>query len=127
MSAETPGAKPTLEEVLMQSNALPWRPKSLQGVSEKMLWRDEATGASIALIKFDKGCGIPAAHLPHLNQRTYGVQVGGRRVVALDCFLGNHDKAAVAVDRGIQRLDGAGTADSEVYDRSGEDYYILEG
>jgi anti-sigma factor ChrR (cupin superfamily) len=66
MSTQTPGAKPTLDEVLMQSNELPWRPKSLQGVSEKMLWRDEATGASIALIKFAKGASIPE----HCTHRT---------------------------------------------------------
>jgi 2,4'-dihydroxyacetophenone dioxygenase len=74
MSTQTPGAKPTLDEVLMQSNELPWRPKSLQGVCEKMLWRDEATGASIALIKFAKGASIPEPHLHASNQFMFCLQ-----------------------------------------------------
>ena len=47
---------------------LPWREKSLKGVSEKMLWRNEQTGASIALIRFEKGAGIPQPHLHASNQ-----------------------------------------------------------
>ncbi len=62
-----PGA-PSLEEILVQSWDMPWREKSLGGVSEKMLWRDEATGASIALIRFAKGAGIPAPHYHASNQ-----------------------------------------------------------
>src|SRR5215470_15441533 len=48
-----PGA-PSLAEILIQS--------------EKMPWRNEETGASIALIKFDKGAGIPQPHLHASNQ-----------------------------------------------------------
>ncbi len=59
---------PSLEEILIQSRDVPWREKSLKGVHEKMLWRDERTGASIALIKFDKGSGIPKPHLHASNQ-----------------------------------------------------------
>ena len=33
-----------------------------------MLWRNEETGASIALIKFDKGAGIPQPHHHASNQ-----------------------------------------------------------
>jgi 2,4'-dihydroxyacetophenone dioxygenase len=62
---------PSLDEVLIQSNDLPWRAKSLKGISEKMLWRDEATGASIALIRFEKGSGIPQPHLHAANQFMY--------------------------------------------------------
>jgi quercetin dioxygenase-like cupin family protein len=47
---------------------MPWRQKSLPGVSEKMLWRDEQGGSSIALIKFDKGAGIPQPHYHSSNQ-----------------------------------------------------------
>ena len=36
-----PAGMPSLDEVLLQSNDMPWRAKSLPGVSEKMLWRDE--------------------------------------------------------------------------------------
>jgi 2,4'-dihydroxyacetophenone dioxygenase len=54
--------------VLLQANDLPWRAKSLKGVHEKMLWRNEETGASIALIRFDKGASIPAPHSHASNQ-----------------------------------------------------------
>jgi quercetin dioxygenase-like cupin family protein len=59
---------PNLEEILIQSDDLPWREKSLKGISEKMLWRNDETGASIALIKFAKGAGIPQPHLHASNQ-----------------------------------------------------------
>jgi quercetin dioxygenase-like cupin family protein len=72
MTATTPLAMPpsapSLDEILIDSAALPWRAKSLAGIHEKMLWRDEATGASIALIRFDKGAGIPAPHYHASNQ-----------------------------------------------------------
>ena len=62
-----PGA-PDLAEILIQSEQMPWRAKSLKGIHEKMLWRNEKTGASIALIRFDKGAGIPQPHLHSSNQ-----------------------------------------------------------
>jgi 2,4'-dihydroxyacetophenone dioxygenase len=63
-----PNDAPKLEELLIQSDAMPWREKSLKGISEKMLWRDDKTGASIALIKFAKGSGIPQPHHHSSNQ-----------------------------------------------------------
>jgi quercetin dioxygenase-like cupin family protein len=63
-----PKNTPKLEELLIQSETLPWREKSLKGISEKMLWRDEQTGASIALIKFAEGAGIPQPHYHASNQ-----------------------------------------------------------
>ncbi|MBD0413892.1 DUF4437 domain-containing protein [Tianweitania sp. Rool2] len=36
-----------------------------------MLWRNEESGASIALIKFEKGVGIPNAHAHASNQFMY--------------------------------------------------------
>ena len=63
-----PSDAPTLNELLIQSNDVPWREKSLKGISEKMLWRNEETGASIALIKFAKGAGIPQPHFHASNQ-----------------------------------------------------------
>jgi quercetin dioxygenase-like cupin family protein len=63
-----PAGAPGLDEILIQTDAMPWREKSLKGVSEKMLWRNAETGASIALIKFDKGAGIPAPHYHASNQ-----------------------------------------------------------
>jgi 2,4'-dihydroxyacetophenone dioxygenase len=62
------GAPPGLAEILIQSEQIPWREKSLKGIHEKMLWRNEETGASIALIRFDKGAGIPQPHLHASNQ-----------------------------------------------------------
>jgi quercetin dioxygenase-like cupin family protein len=59
---------PDLGEILIQSEEMPWREKSLKGISEKMMWRDEDTGASIALIKFDAGAGIPEPHKHASNQ-----------------------------------------------------------
>ena len=37
----------------------------------EMLWRNEETGASITLIKFEKGTGIPQVHLHASNQLMY--------------------------------------------------------
>jgi 2,4'-dihydroxyacetophenone dioxygenase len=71
----TPPAKPgehpsanSLPEILLQADQMEWRAKSLTGVFEKMLWRDTATGASIALIRFAKGASIPKPHSHASNQ-----------------------------------------------------------
>ena len=69
-----PKTEPVLAEILIQSEAMPWREKSLKGVSEKMLWRNEETGASIALIKFAKGASIPEPHLHASNQFMFCLQ-----------------------------------------------------
>lgn len=63
-----PKNAPDLTEVLIQSRDMPWRQKSLKGVAEKMLWRDEKTEATIALIRFDKGASIPEPHSHASNQ-----------------------------------------------------------
>ncbi|HEV2508414.1 cupin domain-containing protein [Bosea sp. (in: a-proteobacteria)] len=68
---QLPAGAPSLEEILIQTNDLPWREKSLKGVHEKMLWRDEATGASVALIRFEKGAGIPKPHSHASNQMMF--------------------------------------------------------
>lgn len=86
--------RPSLEELLIQSGELPWRAKSLAGVSEKMLWRDEATGASIALIKFDKGAGIPAPHSHASNQFMFCLEgkyeyTASRTVLTAGSFYAN--------------------------------------
>lgn len=62
---------PSFEEILIRSEEMDWRPKSLKGVHEKMMWRDEATGASVALIKFDKGTSIPEPHMHASNQMMF--------------------------------------------------------
>jgi quercetin dioxygenase-like cupin family protein len=78
-SAERPAAAAALpsevtaalEEILVQTADLDWAEKSLAGLSQKMLWRNEATGASIALIRFEQGAGVPGAHLHASNQFMY--------------------------------------------------------
>ena len=63
-----PDTMPALAEILVDTDKVPWRAKSLKGIHEKMLWRNEETGASIALIKFEKGAGIPQPHYHSSNQ-----------------------------------------------------------
>ncbi len=86
--------QPALEELLIQSKDVPWRAKSLKGVHEKVLWRDETTEASICLIKFDKGCGIPAAHSHASNQFMYCLEgkyeyTATKTVLTPGCFYCN--------------------------------------
>ena len=38
-----PQGAPKLEEILIHSDAMTWREKSLKGIFEKMLWRNEET------------------------------------------------------------------------------------
>ena len=60
-----------VSEVLLKTDRIPWREKSLKGIHERMLWRDEDGGASIALIRFARGVGIPAPHSHASNQFMY--------------------------------------------------------
>lgn len=60
-----------VSEVLLKTDRIPWREKSLKGIHERMLWRDEEGGASIALIRFERGVGIPAPHSHASNQFMY--------------------------------------------------------
>ncbi|TDD50485.1 cupin domain-containing protein [Kribbella antibiotica] len=57
-----------LRELLLQTEDLNWVEKSLDGLSHKMLWRDPETEASIALVRFEKGSGIPSEHKHASNQ-----------------------------------------------------------
>jgi 2,4'-dihydroxyacetophenone dioxygenase len=59
-----------------------------------MLWRNEETGASIALIKFDKGAGIPQPHYHASNQFMFCLKgryeyTGTRVVLTPGCFYCN--------------------------------------
>ena len=49
-----PQGAPNLDEILVQSESMLGRKSSLKGIHEKMLWRNDQTGASIALIKFER-------------------------------------------------------------------------
>ena len=55
-------------EILVQTQDLEWVKKTLEGLSHKMLWRNEETEASIALVRFEKGAGIPSRHSHASNQ-----------------------------------------------------------
>jgi quercetin dioxygenase-like cupin family protein len=68
MVPNLPDGAPDIGEVLLATSDISWREKSLKGLYEKMLWRDESTGASIALIRFDKGVGIPKPHFHASDQ-----------------------------------------------------------
>ncbi len=55
-------------EVVVETASLEWSEKSLPGLSQKMLWRDGSSGASIALVRFAEGAGIPSPHAHASNQ-----------------------------------------------------------
>jgi 2,4'-dihydroxyacetophenone dioxygenase len=63
-----PDGMTDVKEILLQTADIPWREKSLKGLYEKMLWRAENDQGSIALVKFEKGVGIPAPHSHDSNQ-----------------------------------------------------------
>jgi 2,4'-dihydroxyacetophenone dioxygenase len=91
---KTPEGAPSFEEILIQSEQMAWREKSLKGIHEKMLWRNEQTGASIALIKFDKGAGIPQPHLHAANQFMFCLKgkyeyTATKTVLTTGCFYCN--------------------------------------
>ena len=58
-------------EILLDPARLEWAAKSLEGLSHKMLWRDDDSGASIALVRFAQGAGIPSRHAHASNQFMY--------------------------------------------------------
>ncbi|MFC7550662.1 cupin domain-containing protein [Plantactinospora sp. GCM10030261] len=55
-------------EILLRTDELDWVDKTLAGLSQRMLWRDEQTEASIALVRFQRGAGIPERHSHAANQ-----------------------------------------------------------
>lgn len=69
--AATSDAMQALVEALVDTDKIDWVDKSLEGLSHKMLWRNPETEASIALIKFEKGSGIPGAHKHASNQMMF--------------------------------------------------------
>jgi quercetin dioxygenase-like cupin family protein len=68
---DSPAVPAALKEYLIQAETMAWRPKSLPGLYEKMLWRNPETEATVALIRFDKGVGIPQPHAHDSNQMMY--------------------------------------------------------
>ena len=57
---QLPENMPSLAEILIKTDSARWREKSLKGISEKMLWRNEKLALHRA-DQFDKGAGIPSA------------------------------------------------------------------
>jgi 2,4'-dihydroxyacetophenone dioxygenase len=55
-------------EILVQTDDLDWVDKTLAGLSQRMLWRDDESGASIALVRFQAGAGVPSPHAHASNQ-----------------------------------------------------------
>ena len=55
-------------EILVHSQDEEWLDKTLAGLSHKPLWRNDETGASISLVRFKAGSGIPLRHSHASNQ-----------------------------------------------------------
>ena len=55
-------------EILLQVQDLEWLEKTLAGLTHKPLWRNDETGASISLVRFRRGSGIPSRHSHASNQ-----------------------------------------------------------
>lgn len=55
-------------EILVHTQDLEWVDKTLAGLSHRALWRNEDTGASISLVRFQAGSGIPSRHSHASNQ-----------------------------------------------------------
>lgn len=81
-----PEAMDAFREVLIDTGSLEWEPKTFAGLSHKMLWRDEDSGASIALVRFEQGAGIPEPHVHASNQFMYCLS-GRYRYVPTDYTL----------------------------------------
>lgn len=64
----TPDNLHRFREILVDTDNLDWLDKSLPGLSHRPLWRNEETGASISLVRFAKGSGIPSEHSHASNQ-----------------------------------------------------------
>lgn len=55
-------------EFIIQTNETRWQKTPRPGISEKVLWKDPETGASMALIRVDKGIGMPQHKHTTANQ-----------------------------------------------------------
>ena len=67
-AAQAAAASGSRDEVLIDTRTQAWQEKSLPGLAQKMLWRNEQTGASIGLVRFRKGAGIPERHVHASSQ-----------------------------------------------------------
>jgi len=70
-TAPTADGLARFREILLDPESLDWSDKSLPGLAQKMLWRDDDSGASIALVRFLRGSGVPSRHAHASNQFMY--------------------------------------------------------
>ena len=71
MNRDPIGGQMESREILVDPEKGQWENIELCGIKIKYLYRDSQSGASIALVKFDKGAGIPEPHLHASNQFMY--------------------------------------------------------
>jgi len=65
---DTEGPMSRFKEILLEVDDLEYVEKTLAGLDQKMLWRDDESGASIAIVRFQAGAGVPSAHAHASNQ-----------------------------------------------------------
>ena len=63
----TPEQLPTA----LHADDLDWAPAAMEGLEEKVLWADPDTGASVTLLRWAPGAGVPQAHTHPSNQFMY--------------------------------------------------------
>lgn len=68
------GVLARFREILVQTDDLEWVEKTLAGLSHRALWRNDDTGASISLVRFAQGSGIPSRHSHASNQFMFCLQ-----------------------------------------------------
>jgi 2,4'-dihydroxyacetophenone dioxygenase len=74
-SGEPPNAGlGTVTELLLGADELAWEELPFPGVSQKLLWHDDHTGASILLVRVAEGNGAPLAHTHLCNQFIFCVE-----------------------------------------------------
>lgn len=73
-TSESGEALARFQEILLQTGDLDWADKTLAGLAQRMLWRDDETGASIALVRFLQGSGVPSVHAHASNQFMFCLQ-----------------------------------------------------
>jgi len=71
-TSDAGAAMARFREILVQTGDLAWVDKTLDGLSQKMLWRDDDSGASIALVRFLKGSGVRRGHAGALQEAHEG-------------------------------------------------------
>ena len=89
---------------VVRTSAAPWKPSTVPGVSVKRLRREEATGASTSLVRFEPGARFPAHNHP-AGEEIYVIEgdftVGGHRLVGGDyLYTAPNEKHAASTEGG---------------------------